>query len=613
MNLLKIIKISIFSFFLFLYLIVYMVMTNDKDEQIKETLNQQIQYLDNNYQVSTGHFKTLSDNFYNITLNQEDVLKLFYQAKHSKTNHETAAIREKLYNKIHPKFKHLSKAGAIILLFSFEDNRTFLRIHKPSKYGDDLSDVRYSFTYVNDQKKIIRGFEQGKISHAFRNIFPLYYNGEYLGSVDLAFSSEVLQNNMNKLHGIETHFILNKKIFDVNIWKSQKKVKYIQSIEHKDFLFALTSSIKVNTPFSQDKINLNKHFKDEIYKKIQYSKPFSLYHHDLDKVKIITFSPVKNIKNKKTVAYLVSYTNSFYLEDMLERYLYTNIIFFIGLLTIAFIIVNNIQQRFFLQIRVNEEVKKNKLHQQTLFDQSRMAQMGEMISMIAHQWRQPLASISAKSIDLRIQIDLETFDLKEDKGREECLIYFNDALTDIDKLVQSLTITIDDFRNFYKPNKKNDLISFYTPVNKALNIIKGSLVNDGIEITEACITCDNYKAKIYTNEMMQVVLNILKNSQDNFKEKKTKNPKIAINCNCHKFNDKIILEICDNGGGIPEDILPKIFDPYFSTKDEKNGTGVGLYMSKTIIEEHHNGELLVANSNDGVCFTIILNVEPNQI
>ena len=129
-----------------------------------------------------------------------------------------------------------------------------------------------------------------------------------------------------------------------------------------------------------------------------------------------------------------------------------------------------------------------------------------------------------------------------------------------------------------------------------------SFLNAGIEVVQMG-TMWNTKVKIHNNEFMQVILNILKNAEDNFREKKIKDPKITILCDC-TIDDKIILEIYDNGGGIPEDVLLKIFDPYFSTKSEKNGTGLGLYMSKTIIEEHHNGKLNVENKDNGVCFRI---------
>ena len=251
---------------------------------------------------------------------------------------------------------------------------------------------------------------------------------------------------------------------------------------------------------------------------------------------------------------------------------------------------------------ITEEIQRNHI----LIQQSRMAQMGEMIAMIAHQWRQPLGAIASTSIDLNMQMELETFDLKQEKGIEECQTYFRDGLKDIDSFVQNLTTTIDDFRNFYKPNKSSDLVSLCEPLEKALNIINGSLISDGIEVTESHNNCkqNNSSVKIYISEMVQVILNILKNAQDNFKEKKIKDPKIVITC---KYIDsKVTLEICDNGGGIPEDVIPNIFDSYFSTKDEKNGTGLGLYMSKTIVHEHHNGNLLVNNRDNGVCFTIEL-------
>ena len=116
---------------------------------------------------------------------------------------------------------------------------------------------------------------------------------------------------------------------------------------------------------------------------------------------------------------------------------------------------------------------------------------------------------------------------------------------------------------------------------------------------------------MYQNELMQVILNILKNSEDNFKEKNIQNGKIEITTS--KKDNIYIIEISDNGGGIPKDILPNIFDPYFSTKDEKNGTGLGLYMSKIIVEEHHGGKLSVSNRDGGACFRIELREDKKDV
>ena len=246
-------------------------------------------------------------------------------------------------------------------------------------------------------------------------------------------------------------------------------------------------------------------------------------------------------------------------------------------------------------VTVENQLKKERILQnETLLRQSRLAQMGEMISMIAHQWRQPLAAISTTVVNLQMKLELESFDMTSQKGIEETNEYLLKRLENVNGFVHNLTTTIDDFRNFYKPNKKSVIIKLSNVVLKSLEIIRASLLNDNIELIEKYN--DKEEIDLYDSEMMQVVLNMLKNSQDNFQEKKIENPHIEI------IVENKTISICDNGGGIKEDVMEKIFDPYFSTKDEKNGTGLGLYMSKIIVEEHHKGKLLVSNKNEGICF-----------
>ncbi|NOR57633.1 MAG: hypothetical protein GQ474_03835 [Sulfurimonas sp.] len=214
--------------------------------------------------------------------------------------------------------------------------------------------------------------------------------------------------------------------------------------------------------------------------------------------------------------------------------------------------------------------------------------MGEMISMIAHQWRQPLSSISSISSTL-------SFDVMMDNYKKD---FFADRLNSIAEISQHLSTTIDDFRNFYKSNKKTVTLQLEELVLKPLKIIRPSLINDNIKIIEEYNSKE--EIELYDSEMTQVILNLFKNAQDNFQENETKDPYIKI------ITENRTITICDNGGGVPEDIIEKIFDPYFSTKDEKTGTGLGLHMSKTIIEDHHNGKLNVENRDGGVCFIIEL-------
>ena len=258
-----------------------------------------------------------------------------------------------------------------------------------------------------------------------------------------------------------------------------------------------------------------------------------------------------------------------------------------------------------LEERVNYELSKNESQQKQLFAQSRLAQMGEMISMIAHQWRQPLGAISTTASNLKLKLELEYFNLDTQVGREEAELYFLDKLDNIENFVQNLTTTIDDFRNFYKPNKQSVIVNIQEPFKKALSIVKASFYADGIEIVEEHKSYKNLH--LYDNEIMQVILNVLKNAQDNFRERKIQNPKLYLSSEDTK--DGVLLYMCDNGGGISEEIIEKIFDPYFSTKHERNGTGLGLYISKIIIDEHHKGKLSVENKDNGVCFEILIKEE----
>ena len=245
---------------------------------------------------------------------------------------------------------------------------------------------------------------------------------------------------------------------------------------------------------------------------------------------------------------------------------------------------------------VKEEQKKQ---DKVMIQQSRLAQMGEMISMIAHQWRQPLGAIAATALDLKFKIELESFDLQTQEGLDAMNHTFIENLSKIESFTNGLSSTIDDFRNFYSSNKKSVSVSFRTVVNRVLLIVQSSMEAQKIEIVEEY--GDELLLTMQDNEILQVILNILKNSQDNFREKFKFEPQIKI---ITRGNSLLIF---DNGGGISEEILDKIFDPYFSTKDEKNGTGLGLYMSKIIIEDHHKGKLSAYNLMDGVCFEIELN------
>jgi len=222
--------------------------------------------------------------------------------------------------------------------------------------------------------------------------------------------------------------------------------------------------------------------------------------------------------------------------------------------------------------------------------------------MIAHQWRQPLGAIGSAIVNIQINQKSKKYDLENKDDIKLFLKQLNKKLTSMEEYVQFLSTTIDDFRLFFKQDSDKKLIALTVPILKALKMIKTSMSNKNIMITNDFKTNDD--VLIYNNELMQVFLTILKNSEDNFLEKNIQNP--TININTKRQDNNYIISFTDNGGGISENILSKIFEPYFSTKLEKNGTGLGLYMSKVIIEDHHKGILQASNVKNGIKFEIIL-------
>lgn len=256
-----------------------------------------------------------------------------------------------------------------------------------------------------------------------------------------------------------------------------------------------------------------------------------------------------------------------------------------------------------------EEVMQNKLSQmkakdEQMLQQSRLAQMGEMISMIAHQWRQPLGVISAISIDMQIRLfERHVYDLSTVQGRADMEEYSLKSLHKINEFVKHLSKTIDDFRNFFKPDKVRTSFNLVSLVDKTLTIGGHLLDTKGIEIVK------NYGKDLpeissFENEIMQVVLSVIYNGADALVSNEIKQPRIYISIDTNESGNQVIL-IEDNAGGIPDDIISKIFDPYFSTK-EKNGTGLGLYIAQIIITEHCDGFISVENTNRGACFKIEL-------
>jgi C4-dicarboxylate-specific signal transduction histidine kinase len=243
-----------------------------------------------------------------------------------------------------------------------------------------------------------------------------------------------------------------------------------------------------------------------------------------------------------------------------------------------------------LDAKIKTAIEENSQKEQMLIQQSRLAAMGEMIGNIAHQWRQPL-----NALGLVVQNIYYTYDAGElDKE------YLERAMNKSKKLTTLMSKTIDDFRNFFRPDKLQERFKISERINSVAELVMASYKNHNITVTMELD--DELESLGYPNEFSQVLLNVLTNAKDALIERKIELPKVIVRSFAQE--ERVVVEIEDNAGGIDEDIISKIFDPYFTTKDKSVGTGIGLYMSKMIIENNMHGHISSYNSEDGAVFRI---------
>ncbi len=245
-----------------------------------------------------------------------------------------------------------------------------------------------------------------------------------------------------------------------------------------------------------------------------------------------------------------------------------------------------------LEQKLLGEIEEIRSQNELLMIQSRHAQMGEMMSMIAHQWRQPLGVLSMSVNNLLVDVELEL--IEPDTLKEE--------LQEMNNQLEHLSQTIDEFRNFFREDKKRESVSVSEVFESALGVIGKTLQSEKISLERDFEPLP--KLNIFTRELEHVFINLLTNAKEAMA--KTPSAKRSIWVKMYQELEDVMIEVCDSGSGIDEQILDKIFEPYFSTKDEKNGTGLGLYMSKMIIEKHFCGTLSVSSSCEGSCFKIAI-------
>jgi len=345
-------KIKTLLILLLLFLVinssVYFVTQKNTQQRVDLVLQESRKTLKTHYSILLYTQKMVASTMYKSTIAMDEFIDIISKAKDAKKEKQEL-LRDKLYKLLKPLYERGKEQGILQYHFVFANNNVFLRMHKPDKFGDDLTNIRDDFKYVNKTKKPIRVFTQGKTAHGFRNTFPIFdKNGTHIGAMEVSFSSESFQWYLNAISHIHTHFLVDKRIFDSKTWARDDLIlNYSQSAESKNYMMSLGNLHNKNECIIENKIKL-KPIKEEIERKIVEGDIFSIYVKHKEHIYTSSYLPIKNLKNK-TVAWLVSYEKSPFIELTLKNMLVMRIVTLIFSLLLVYIIALQFRSKEFLE------------------------------------------------------------------------------------------------------------------------------------------------------------------------------------------------------------------------------------------------------------------------
>ncbi len=595
-------KFYIICIFIIITFITFTLLSKTYNNKKKNILANATNTVTAQYNTIFDFFDTLSNTVFSGYINRPEILNSFESRN-----------REQLYNLLKDDYKYLTSVNFNQIHFHLPNNYSFLRMHKPSLHSDDLSNNRFSVKYVNRYKKPINGLEMGRIVPGFRYVYPLYKQENYLGSIETSFSINAFINRLEKVYNVHVHFLLDKEVFNKKIFDIFRGY-YETSIESNDYILLKRENFtKIRTQedyikkqyasslkqFIEDSLKNKKNFSFEM---LVYSTKGEHYH------KIVTFLELYNIQKEK-IGYFVVYQNNKELNE-LEKQLYENYLIFsiIYFLILAYIlkelsVKKQLEKKVFfktkelnelnhsLEKRIQDEVEKSLKQEEQLYQFEKMAQMGEMIGNIAHQWRQPLTAISVASSGLKLADELNILDKNEIKNYANVII----------KNTNYLSNTIDMFRDYTFKNSESKDVIIQDLIYETMDILSATLKNDRIKLITD-ITDKIIIKKLLANDLSQAIINIVNNASDALMINKIENPWIKISLLKKEKFFTIIIE--DNAKGIDKEIINKIFDPYFTTKHQAQGVGLGLHLTRKAIIGRLKGSLEVSNSENGAVFYI---------
>ena len=550
--------------------------TQDKKENINQQIELKKTQLDLSFTKKVFELQSKYNSKLEEFINDKDILDAFASRDRKKLDKLTQIKFDKLI-KDEPNFE--------LICFGLPDMTAFYRAHVPNKFGDDISKVQ-GVLEANKLKRRVSGFLIAKLGLFYRVTFPVFKDGKHIGVIAFGINLNYVNDFIKNKFDTESAIIVNTK--------QLKQSKWFNMLEEGSI--GNYTIISTNGELINQLSNLKQNIDSKNLRMLDETKTYS----------VINDVNIFGVKNK-AIAKVILFQDISSEIAIYQRYLYI----FIGVLTILIIVLSYALimtfNRFLttivsinddlkdlnthLEDRINNEVQKNREKEKQIFQQSKRAQLGEMIGNIAHQWRQPLSVISTTASGLELQKEFGDLSDKE----------FSHGIKKIMETTVYLSTIIDEFRDFISSSDESSDFILQDSMDKMLRINEATLHSNHINLVKK-YSKEAINIHSKEGEISQVILNIINNAKDILCERDIKDKEITISVTANQHNAIIMIE--DNAGGIEEDILPKVFDPYFTTRHQSQGKGIGLYMCNTIVTQNLKGEINVINGTRGALFSI---------
>lgn len=568
------------------------------DKKIKTFLSSEyILKSDLSYQAVVRHHKEVSAFIFKEIINRDEILSVISRANEG--DEETKVVeRKKLFTLLNPIYKRLKDDKEIKQLkfhFYLPDNRSFLRFHRPEKYGDSLSKTRFSVVKVNETKKYVEGFEEGKIFNGFRFIEPLFYEDKYIGSVGLSIGFESFHNWIEKTFNGHHVLMIKKDVAHSRLFEDEK-TNSITSLISEEYVY---DNKALNSTLPHTFLQKSSDDKDVFYKKdmeqidrllsplvkdrLHEKRKFVEWVNFDDKLVGVVFLAIKNIKGEHAgyiMNYFIDNTLLYYQKYYSQVLLYT--LLFPVVIWVVFLYIGYLRNKENEQTRLNTSL----LEENFLIQESRMESMGSMLGNIAHHWRQPLNALGLVIQDIE---DAYSFGEVDDE-------YIKSMTNKSMYQINYMSKTIDEFRNVFESDDEReefDIVEVINHIIKKQN--RGIVLNNNLQGESILFT--------YKEKFEQIIEHLLSNAID--ATSSSLEPKIVISLSSRDSIVEIVVE--DNGEGIKKENIKRVFDPYFTTKDEGEGVGMGLYIVKVFLENYMHATIKLLSTQESTSFVITLN------